>query len=581
MGFFSKFKFASSVATANSYEKKSDWTSGGWNGIDIPIWAPDHPLNRSSAYAGTGILADRERIENDFEGYVLGAYKSDGPVFACITARQMVFSEAEFAFRAVQDDKLFTTSALSILQEPWPGGTTGELLARMEQDVSLAGNSWWTIANDQGKFGKAARDTGTGQRLVHLRPDWVTMVIGSKSGDPRALDAKLAGVVYQPLANGQGYGTAGQVSQRILLTADEVAHYSPIPDPIARFRGMSWLTPVLRHIEADKSATTHKGSFFDNAAVPNMAIKFAEETSIDDIEEFKEKFSGSHQGKWQAYKTLFLMGGADAIPLTHDFRNMDFTNVVGKGESSIAAAAQVPPSWVGFSEGLQGSALNTGNLAAMRRRFADGTIRPLWRIACASLAPLINVPTGAVLWWNEDGIAFLREDQTDRANIMHVDMTSVDAAIKAGFEPDAAVMAVEKNRILELLGKHTGLVSVQMQPPVDPDNKLAEDEGTARILQTMAATIQLFVTAGFTHESAVKAAKTNNLDALVKDTAQEPWSPTGTALRVPGSGADNGKPATAPQQPGQAPPEKPPTGRSSNPPAPKPPTQPGGGGNGQ
>jgi hypothetical protein len=31
-----------------------------------------------------------------------------------------------------------------------------------------------------------------------------------------------------------------------------VAHWSPIPDPLANFRGMSWLTPVLREIDADQ-----------------------------------------------------------------------------------------------------------------------------------------------------------------------------------------------------------------------------------------------------------------------------------------------------------------------------------------
>lgn len=578
MGFMSKLRFASSIATANSVEKKADWSSGGWDGSQLSIWAPDHPLNRSAAFAGTGILADRERIENDFEGYVLGAYKADGPVFACITARQFVFSEAEFCFKAKQDEKLFTTGALDILQNPWPGGTTSQLLARMEQDVSLAGNSWWTLTNDQGKFGKAAK-SGTGQRLAHMRPDWVTMIISSKSKDPRALDAKMVGVIYQPLANGQGYGTAGQVAKQVLLTADEVVHYAPIPDPIARFRGMSWITPVIKHIEADKSATTHKGSYFDNAAVPNMAIKFAEETSLDDIEEFKQKFSGSHQGKWQAYKTLFLMGGADAIPLTHDFRSMDFTNVIGKGESSIASAAQVPPSWVGFSEGLQGSALNSGNMAANRRRFADGTIRPLWRDAVASLATIVDVPAGAVLWWKEDGIAFLREDQTDRAEIMRVDMNSIDAGIKAGFKPDACVEAVAKNRIEELLGNHTGLVSVQMQPPVDPDNEVDETQGMARIMQTQAVAIQTFVVAGFTHESAIAAVDANDLTLLKKATLAEAWSPSGQPLRQPGPGADGGAPvAAAPAGPGgPAPSGKPPVATAKPPAATAAPTAPGGG----
>lgn len=578
MGFLNKLKLATDVATKN-------WRSGGWDGVNLPVWAPDHPLNAAAVYAGQGLLADRERIENDFMGYVYGAYKANGPVFSCITARQMVFSEAQFKFKALQDGKLHGNPELSILEVPWPGGTTGELLGRMEQDASLAGNSYWTRADDLGNYGNAAKG-GPGERLCHLRPDWVTIVIGSYSGDPRDIDAKPLGIIYQPYANGIGLSSnlSGNYSEDgILLTMEEIAHYSPIPDPIARFRGMSWLTPILREIEADKSATKHKSSFYDNAAVPNMAVKFDKDTNKDDFEEFVANFRSAHQGSWNAYKTLFLMGGADVTPLTHDFRQLDFSNVVGKGESRIASAAGVPPSWVGFSEGLQGSALNAGNLAANRRRFADGTIRPLWRIAVASLAPLINVPNGSVLWWTEDEIAFLREDQTDRANIMHIDANAVDALIKAGFDPDAAVGTVDAKDLKLLVGKHTGLVSVQMQPPVDPDNDIEETQGQARIMQTLALTIQTFVTAGFTHESAIAAAVANDPKLLKKDPAVEPWSPIGAALRVPGDGA-SGSPVAAPPAEGGTPTGKPPAAGTkppavpaAKPPAAKPPTTPGGG----
>lgn len=563
MGIWNKLKLATDVATKSS-----------WN--QLPIWNPDHPLNRAAAFSGTGIMADRERIENDFEGYVLGAYKNSGPVFACIQARQFVFSEARFKFRG-KDGRLSDSPSLALLEKPWPGGTTGELLGRMIQDADLSGNSWWTLTNDEGKYGNAAKG-GTNVRLCHMRPDWVTMVIGSHSKDPRALDARVVGVIYQPLANGQGYGTGGQVAEKVLLTMDEVAHFSPNPDPIARFRGMSWLTPILREIEADKGATKHKGAFFDNAAVPNMSVAFDKDTNPDDFEEFIANFKSGHEGSWNAYKTLFLMGGAQVTPLTHDFRAMDFSGIVGKGESRIAACAGVPASWVGFSEGMQGSALNAGNMAANRRRFADGTIRPLWRMAVASLAVLVDVPAGSELWWDEDGIAFLREDQTDRAEIMRIDMNSVDAGIKAGFEPDACVDAVYTNDIRKLVGKHTGLVSVQMQPPVDPDNTIEETQGQARIMLTLAQVIQSFVDAGFTHESAVKAAEANDLKLLVKEKVvpMVDWSPSGQPLRPapPGDGA-----------PGSAPPGKPagttpPAGKPGvpkPPAAPKPPTTPGGG----
>jgi hypothetical protein len=515
--------------------------SGGWDGNNLSIWHPDHPLNRAMAFAGSS-YTNREEIENDFEGYVLGAYKASGPVYACVTARQYVFSEVVFKFRNKSDGKLWGDSRLDLLENPWPGGTTGELLAKMEQDASLAGNSWWTITNDQGDYGNAAKRKGTGQRLAHLRPDWVTMVIGTKrpGGSVRDIDATLLGVKYKP----GGRRGIVEADDEVFLTMEEVVHYSPNPDPIARFRGMSWITPVLRDIEADKSAVKHKGAFFDNAAVPNMAVTFDKETNEDDFNEFVSNFNGSHQGAWQAYKTLFLMGGADVTPLSHDFKSMDFSAVIGKGESRIASVAGVPPSWVGFSEGMQGSALNTGNMAANRRRFADGTIRPLWRMAAASLAVLVDVPSDSELWFDESGVAFLREDQRDRAEIMRIDMSAINTGILAGYEPDAVTDAVFTNDLRKLIGKHTGLVSVQMQPPVDNDNELEE----ANIFGIHAKTLQALTSAGFTEESAVEAIRTNDLGKLKKAPVEDQWTPSGIPIppAQPGTPAGGGGGAKPP-----------------------------------
>jgi phage portal protein BeeE len=548
-----------------------NFRSGGWDGRMPSMFSPEHPLNRFEPFGGTA-WTDREMIGNDFEGYVMGAFKASGPVFACVQARQFVFSEAVFTFKNKASGKLHGSQALNLLETPWEGGTTGDLLSRMEQDASLAGNSWWTRADDAGRLGNAAKGK-PGERLVRLRPDWVTMIIGSKSGNIRAADAKLMGITYQPQGD--------NAPDKVLLATNEIVHYAPVPDPIARFRGMSWLTPILREVEADKSATKHKGAFFDNAAVPNMAVTFDKDTNPEDFAEFVEKFNGSHQGAWNAYKTLFLMGGADVTPLSHDFKSMDFSAVIGKGESRIASAAGVPASWVGFSEGMQGSALNSGNMAANRRRFADGTIRYLWRNAASSLAVLVDVPSDSVLWWDEDGIAFLREDQEDRANIMRIDMNSVDSAIKSGYKPDAAVDAVFSNDIRKLLGQHTGLVSVQMQPPVDPENELEETEGMARIIQLQAQTMQALVSAGFTEESARDAVEKNDLAKLVvtPDQPVTDWSPTGQPLMAaPGSGgtpapAGAGKPPAAPPKPAAA----------AKPPVPKPASgkpKPGGGSGG-
>lgn len=430
-----------------------------------PFWSQD--LLRLPFLSSYGLSADREQLPNDFEGYVRQAYKQNGIIFACILARQMVFSEARFQWRQFEKGRpgdLFGTDELRLLERPWPGGTTGELLARMESVASLAGNYYATVADDRGRLGKAA--TGPGRRIVHIRPDWVTIVLGSFSGDLWALDTRPIGYLYEP----RPFGTPGALmppdSNAVLLEPDEIVHYSPIPDPEARFRGMSWLTPILREIQADTQSTIHKQKFLENAATPSMVIKFDRDTSEDAFEEFKEQFKAEHQGAWNAYKALMLAGGADVTPIGADFKQLEFSATQGKGESRIASAAGVPPSWVGFSEGLAGSALNAGNFNAARRRFADGTIRPLWRMAAASLETLVTPPSRrAELWYDDRDIAFLREDQADVAEIQSKQAVALERLSAAGYDPDAAVDYLAADDLTQLKGKHSGLFSVQLQPP--------------------------------------------------------------------------------------------------------------------
>jgi hypothetical protein len=119
----------------------------------------------------------------------------------------------------------------------------------------------------------------------------------------------------------------------------------------------------------------------------------------------------------------------------------------------------------GLSEGLAGSSLNAGNYSAAKRRFSDGTMRPLWRNAAGSLEVLVPPPAGSRLWYDSRDVAFLREDDKDIASIQSMNAQTIKALLDAGYDPDAAVAAVENNDFDLLSGKHSGLFSVQLQPP--------------------------------------------------------------------------------------------------------------------
>ena len=413
-----------------------------------------YPLGLQQTLTGT-----KEEIGSDFLGFGNGALKGNPVVFACMQARSSLFSEARFMYRKIQSGvpgELFSRKELELLRHPWVGGTTGDLLARTMQDADLAGNAFWV------------RRPG---RLVRLRPDWVAFIHGSYADagmdmwDP---DAELLGYLYQP--GGPAVGT-----KPIFYQASEVAHFAPIPDPIAPHRGMSWMTPLVREIQADSQMTTHKQSFLTNGATVNLVITGVPGANIEAYQKWVAEFEKGHRGAGNAYKSFYATAGMDAKAIGSDMQQLDFKAVQGLGETRIAAAAGVPAAVVGISEGLAGSSLNAGNFQAAMRRFADLTMRPLWRNVCGSLERIISVPGDAELWYDDSDIPALKDDIKSYAEVQGLQAQAIRQYVDAGFEPDSVVDAVNAGDLKRL--KHSGLYSVQLQLPV-PEQPEPEPEAT-------------------------------------------------------------------------------------------------------
>lgn len=456
------------IASARGQGRKSTLRFGGGQGFSQPLsWQNESPLLSS-----VSLGSNEERIGNDFDAYIDAAYKQDGVVYSAIGVRAHIFSQVRFAWREFnqgQPGALFGNQELQLLERPGPGKSTGNLLSRMEIVASLAGNWFGTRVDDAGRTG--SRAVGPGLRIAEMRPDWVTIIIGSNSGDPNALDAKIVGYLYESRVAG-----STRRENPVTLLPDDVCHYNPEPDPAARARGMSWLTPILREVDADKAATVHKAKFFENGATPGIAIKFDKDTDNDAFNEFVERYRELHEGAWNAYKTLFLAAGADVEPLSMDLRQLDFKNTQGAGETRIAMASGIHPVILGASEGLQGSSLNQGNFGAARRLVADKTMRHLWTEAAASLETLVTPPSDrSHLWFDTQDVAFLREDARDIAEIQGLESRAIRTLLDAGYDGESVVEAV-MSRDWSLL-VHTGLFSVQLQPPrsqLDSANQSSE-----------------------------------------------------------------------------------------------------------
>lgn len=410
-------------------------------GVIVP-----YPTDPNFTGVGSGLLQSYssagnvggEAIGNDFQSYATLGYAGNGPVFAVLNARLRLFSEAVFQYRNKADKKLWGDQSLELLEKPWPGGSTPELLARMIQDADLAGNAYIHAINET--------------RLERLRPDWVK-IISVQLTDPVTETNYREVVGYAYTEGGQG--------DPVFYPVDEVAHWSPVPDPLAPWRGMSWLTPVLREINADLAMSVHEQMFFEHAATPNLLVKYTGKVDPDWIRKLRDQINSTHGGAENAHKTLVLDQGADVTLVGMKFTDMGFTDLREAGEVRIAAAGGTPPIVAGLQGGLDASTM--ANYAAAYRNFADSTMHPLWRGACSVLSKFVTVRDGAELWFDTRDIPALRDAEHARQQGNAQLSIAAMNLVNAGYDPETVISALVSGDMTLL--KHTGLISVQLLKP--------------------------------------------------------------------------------------------------------------------
>lgn len=371
-----------------------------------------------------------ERIGENFRSYVTRGYQDNGIIWACVIARVILFSQIEFALQDIQTREIRPLPPrLRFLERPWPGGTSAELLARIEQDTSLAGNYY--INRD-------------GDRLQRLRPDWVDIVTNGR----------------EPIA--YAYFPGGDKTKRPrMLLPEDVAHGNPYPDPTKAFVGNSWVSSVVRDVLADKAMTAHKLKFFENAATPNLLVKVQQTLNTDQRELLRTALKERHEGIRNAWKTLVLEGGADAQVVGANIEQAAFEAVQAAGENRVAVAARVPSIVLGIKEGAAQATYN--NYGQAVRAFADHTMRHLWAHAVGVLEQIVDVPAGTRLWYDDRHIPALQADAKDEADILQVNASTIRSLTDGGFTPESVVQAVETGDFTLL--EHTGVFSAQLRPP--------------------------------------------------------------------------------------------------------------------
>lgn len=414
----------------------------------VPSATRATPSNLTEVFTTYANDNDPPHLNHTMRTYAAEGYEGNGSVFALIAARALMFSEAKFAYEHLTTKEMRTFPRLSLVETPWPGGTTADLLTRMEIDVSLAGNAYMLKTETIEYIGRPAR-----ARFRRLRPDWVELVV---------VEEELVAFVYWE--GGRNSGNDPQI-----FSPDDVVHYAPLKTGLSTYKGISWLTPIVREIDADTMMQRHRLKFFENAATPNLLVKVEGRLSKDSREQLRGEFTRKY-GSWEnAYKTAILDGGADVQVVGNNFEQMTFDKLQAMGQTTLAAAAGVPPIVVGFSKGLESATYSNYQLAL--RRWADVSMRPMWRQAAGAFAPVVGAPRGWRLWYDDRDIPALQQDAKDDADIQRIQAGTMRTLLDGGFTADTVVPAVVAGDLSTLI--HSGKLSVQLQ---DVDTEPADEE---------------------------------------------------------------------------------------------------------
>ena len=377
-----------------------------------------------------------EPIDSDFVSFVQRGYKDNGPIYGAITARLTLFSQGRLEMENRDGERRELPPRLaSLVDKPWPNGSETELLARIEQDTSLAGNYYIYRAEPR--------------RWQRLRPDWTDIVL-----DPQGRE--LVGYLYHP----GGRGTRNPM----VVLPEEMAHGSPIPDPLAAFRGMSWITTVVREILGDTAMNRHKLKFFENAATPNLLIRFMATLSDPARKRLEETLKAKHAGIGNAYKSLVLEEDGDDTVIGASLGQIAFDTIQAAGENRIAVAAGVPSVVLGIKEGAEQATYN--NYGQALQHFSNFTIQHLWDHAAATLDTLVPVPQGWNLTYRTDHIPALQSDQKQDAEIREINANTIRELTDAGFTPESVIEAVTQDDFSLL--EHSGLVSDTLDTITEP-----------------------------------------------------------------------------------------------------------------
>jgi HK97 family phage portal protein len=290
-----------------------------------------------------------------FRSLVAEGMKSNGVVFACISALAMGYQEPPLvAYRygvgGKADEPLSRSHPLQrLLSRPNAQMSCTELSRQSMTFRAISGNAYYFKVRGPG---------GLVTELIPYHDGHITPIQGR--------GPLVDHYEYQDEATGQ--------IRRIAV--EDIVHLQWMPDPERPWTGMGPIQAVAREVQTDAEARSYAFSLLKNNAVPSILIKMPKDRILNDEEfarqreQWRETYSGENRGG-----VGILEGGAEVEVLGMRLDQLGQEALSRISETRICSAMRVPAIVAGVDAGLQRSTF--ANYREAMEAFAD-TLVQFW-----------------------------------------------------------------------------------------------------------------------------------------------------------------------------------------------------------
>lgn len=409
----------------------------------------------------------QEDLPDNFNDYVLEAFRRNPVVAACIREIQTSISEAPIrVYRPNEngEDALISDHPLSeLFQVPNDRDSYVTFIERSVQHFILGGNSFWR---------KRRNGAGVTVSLLPIRPDRIVGADVNDDGFPVSFE----------------YRKGKNLDKTESIPFDDIVHI-PDADPLNEVFGMPRVMAATLDIATDNEASNYVNEVLGNYGSPGTIVTIdgerAKRQMLERAEELWQEKFGPGRGRG---KVAFIPGGQQVQQIGFNLRDLEFEKLRQVTRESICAAIGVDPMVVNISTASRGGTLSGSEHQEARRKLWTQTLIPMLRRWEAAINAFLSSEFGDVIArFDLSDVAALQKDRTsqvERARKMVQSGASIEEArAEMDLDPEP-----DKDHHFILSGKDRiesfesiqagGTADEEVNSEEDSDNGNGSDDGT-------------------------------------------------------------------------------------------------------